>query len=211
MKNLLLVLLMVAAGITLNAQVEYVTFGQVKQIADQNAQSMWGEIYPSGHLAIYSNKDELIGYRFTYSINQPFPEKTALFQTCREAHELGDSRLQWGIDNYGTIFVSARKDIGVIRDFTKALPPHLANGFLLEDIARENLGENISMKKAYYIDFQNQWFCYTNGNEDIYINIFPKVMAVNKTEFLKLVGELPFFSSPGSFDAEWDQFLNQVL
>ncbi|HPE33333.1 MAG TPA: BACON domain-containing carbohydrate-binding protein [Bacteroidales bacterium] len=211
MKNLLLVLLMVAAGITLNAQVEYVTFGQVKQIADQNAQSMWGEIYPSGHLAIYSNKDELIGYRFTYSINQPFPEKTALFQTCREAHELGDSRLQWGIDNYGTIFVSARKDIGVIRDFTKALPPHLANGFLLEDIARENLGENISMKKAYYIDFQNQWFCYTNGNEDIYINIFPKVMAVNKTEFLKLVGELPFFSSPGSFDAEWDQFLNQGL
>jgi hypothetical protein len=210
MKRLLHIIAILAA-LNISAQVDYVPFDQVKQIADQNAQSMWGDVFEAEPMAYYSENDELLGYRFTYSFNVHFPDKATLDQRCREAYNQDDRKSQWGIEEYGTIFVSARKDMGVIQNFTKALPPHHAFGFMLQDIALEKIGGNISLHKAYYIDFQNQWFCYTNGSKEIYIKLFPKVTAVEKSEFQEIIKPLYFFNGVGNFDEEWDSFLNQGI
>ena len=52
------------------AQTEYVPLTQVKSVADQKAQVLWGSVYSSEPLAYYSQNDELVGYRFTYAINK---------------------------------------------------------------------------------------------------------------------------------------------
>ncbi len=192
-------------------QTEFVPLTQVRMIADQKAMALWGKVSSSEPLAYYSKDDELIGYRFTYAINKPFPEKEWLKQQCDEAFSIGDHKLQWGIGEYGTIFVGARKDLAVIQDHSKALSPEYAVGLMMEAKAKEKLGETISMKKAYYIDFQNQWFCYTNGTDDIYVKAFPKLQAAGKDEFQQIIKPLGFFCIKGDFSSEWNKYLNREM
>ncbi len=206
-KSLLSLMFIVFLALATIGQTEYVPLTQVRNVADQKAQSLWGSVYSSEPLAYYSKNDELIGYRFTYSVNNPFPEKALLLQKCKEGFTQGNHKAQWGIDEYGTIFVSARKDIAVIQDYSKALSPEYAVGLMMEEKAKEKIGGTIAIKKAYYIDFQNQWFCYTNGTEDIYVVAFPAIKAVSKDEFHQIVDSKSFFCARGDYSAEWAQYL----
>ena len=190
------------------AQTEYVPLTQVKGVADQKAQVLWGNVYSSEPLAYYSKDDELIGYRFTYAINKPFPEKKLLMEQCREAYAQGDKKAQWGQNDYGTIFVSGRTDMAVIQEHSQVLSPEYAVGSIMAEKAKEQIGGDVYLKRAYYIDFQNQWFCYTNGSEDSYVKAFPKLTAVNRTEFHRIVDPLEFFTATGDFTDEWNKYLS---
>ncbi|MCX6305619.1 MAG: T9SS type A sorting domain-containing protein [Bacteroidetes bacterium] len=209
MKNVLRFFLfgLVLTGQMAFTQTEFVSFTQVKQVADQRAATLWGNVNSSEPLAYYTQNDELIGYRFTYAINKQFPDRKLLMQQCREAYTQGDKKAQWGNDDYGTIFVGARKDIAVIQQHSKVLSPEYAVGSVMAEKAKEQIEGEVYLKRAYYVDFQNQWFCYTNGSEDIYVKAFPKLTAVNKTEFHLIVDQLGFFTAKGDFTEEWNKYL----
>jgi hypothetical protein len=188
------------------AQTEYVSLDQVRKVADQKALTLWGNVSSSEPLAYYSKDDELIGYRFTYAINQQFPGKELLLKQCREAFKQSDHKAQWGLEEYGNIFVSARKDIAVIQDYSKALAPEYVFGSLMREKAREQLGGAVTLKRAYYINFPNQWFCYSNGKDEVYVKVFPETRVVNREEFHRIVDGKSFFCAQGDFSGEWAQY-----
>ncbi len=190
------------------ALTQNVSLDKIRSIADQKARNLWGDVQGSQPLAYYSSNDEVIGYRFTYAFSQPFPGRQSLLQQCDGYRLAGDSKLQWGIDRFGTLFISARTDMAVIQDYSKALSPEYAVGGMMEEKAREILGGSVTLKKAYYINFQNQWFCYTDGIADVYIKPFPKLVSATEAEFHQKVDALPFFCAREDFSAEWDRYLS---
>ncbi|MBC8485604.1 MAG: hypothetical protein H8D45_06145 [Bacteroidetes bacterium] len=189
------------------AQTSYPSISEIKKIADRSANDLWGKVFSDDPIPYYSKDDELSGYRINYSINKPFPIKEGLIKSCKEAFESGDHKTQWGIEKFGNIFISARKDLPVINDYSKALSPEYAMGFKLEEIAKSNIGPDAILQKVYYINFENQWFCYGNGMEEVYICVFPKILIVNKIQFDIIIEPLGFFCSKGDFTEEWDQYL----
>lgn len=191
----------------LQAQDLSVPYDQIRQIAERNAQSRWGTVSPGEPLACYSKDDQLIGYRFTWALNNQFPDKESLYGICYDFYTQGDKRAQWGIDQYATMFVSARKDAAVIQDHSKSLSPEYAFGRLMEQKAQAAIGGAVILKRAYYIDFQNQWFCYTNGTDEIYVKVFPKIIIAGRVEFHRIVDKLPGFPVTGDFTSEWGQYL----
>jgi uncharacterized protein (TIGR02145 family) len=192
------------------SQSRYVSLDEVRKIADQNAAALWGNVYSAQPIAYYSANDELIGYRFNYAIGKPFPDDALLKQQCEDAAANGDKKGRWGMDEYGTMFVSARKDIGVIQDYSQSLSPEYAYGFKMETLAGQALGVNVWLKKVYYVNFVNQWFCYTNGSKDVYINVFPKTQVVEREKFLELTQSMPFFCAKGDYSGEWNAYQTGV-
>ncbi|NQV02511.1 MAG: hypothetical protein HQ542_07685 [Bacteroidia bacterium] len=208
MKKLVLSIIAFAIAVAMYAQADPVPFNDVNQVADQRAQSLWGDVQSGDPITYYSKSDELIGYRFTYSIGEPFPEENALLQQCNNARLADDKKSQWGIDEYGTMFVSCRKDMAVFQDHSMSLPPYYTMGRLMEEKATEAIGGPVVLKRAYYINFPNQWFCYTNGSEDIYIKVFPDLKVVDHAGFHQIVDPLDDICITGDFSAEWEQYLN---
>ncbi|MCD4745337.1 MAG: PKD domain-containing protein, partial [Bacteroidales bacterium] len=207
MKKLITVLLaLFCLSAVLVAQTSNPTILEIEKIADRTANELWGNVFSDDPIPYYFKNDELIGYRFNYSINKPFPVKESLIKSCKEAFEIGDFKTQWGIEKFGNIFISARKDLPVINDYSQALSPKYSMGFKLEEIAQSNIGTDAILQKVYYINFENQWFCYGNGLEEVYICLFPKIQFVNKIQFDEIVEPLGFFCSKGDFTEEWDQY-----
>ena len=204
----LLLLCAMFSGQALFAGTESIPLNQVKQVADQRAASLWGSVNAAEPLAIYTQQDELIGYRFTYAVNAPFPDRQTLIRQCSEAAARGDKRAQWGNDRYGTIFLSARTDLAVYLQRSAVLSPEYAVGAAMEELAAKRTGGTVTLKRAYYVDFQNQWFCYTNGSTDIYVKAFPKLITATHDEFHALVDNLKFFTARGDFSAEWNKCLS---
>lgn len=188
------------------SQSRYVPLDEVCKIADQNASALWGNVSSAEPIAYYAANDELIGYRFNFAIGKSFPDGALLKQQCEESSVNGDKKSRWGIDDYGTMFVSARKDIGVIQEYSKALSPEYSMGFKMEELARQSLGNAVSLKKVYYVNFVNQWFCYTNGSMDVYINVFPKTQVVGREKFLEITQTKLFFCTKGDFSEEWNAY-----
>jgi len=207
MKTLALLLMTnIILYLSLFSQTAIVPLHEVRKIADQNAAALWGYVSPADPIAYYAANDELIGYRFNYAIGKHFPEKEMLQEQCRKASINRDEKSQWGFDSYGTMFVSARKDIGVIQDYSKSLSPEYAYGFKMETLARQDLGGNVWLKKVYYVNFENQWFCYTNGSKEVYINVFPNTQVVDREKFFEITQPMPFFCAKGDYSAEWQAF-----
>ncbi len=193
------------------SQTRIIPVKDVQTIADRNAASLWGDVSPAEVIPYYNAQDEIIGYRFNYAIGKGFPSKQSIVESSKQAFESGDKIAQWGIDEYGNMLVSARTDMAVIQDYSKALSPEYSMGYKMEEMAKEKLGSSIELKKVYYINFQNQWFCYTNGIDDIYINVFPRFQAVNYQKFHEIVDPQDVFCATGDFSEEWDQYLNKGL
>ncbi len=95
----------------------------------------------------------------------------------------------------------------VIQSYSDVLSPEYAEGFKMRELAKENLGGNIFLKKTYYINFENQWFCFTNGSQDIYIKVFPKPEAVSEQEFHKIAGNKEDIKT-GDFSSKWDKYIS---
>jgi len=208
MRRIVLLLIAVACSAVIQAQRSNVPLEDVKQVADQQAQALWGDVQRDEPIAYYSKQDELIGYRFTYSFGNAFPDENALLQQCDQFRLADDEKAQWGIDTYGTMFVSCRSDMAVFQDYSKFLSPHYAFGQLMQEKAAAAIGGPVTLTRAYYINFQNQWFCYTNGSEEIYIKVFPEVKVVNQAEFHQIVDPLDDICHKGDFTAEWQSYLN---
>jgi len=208
MKNLVVSLIAcLSFSILVDAQTNYPTFTEISKVADGIASELWGTVYPDKPVPYYSKNEELIGYRINYSINKPFPSKADLIKKCKEAIDKDDHQAQWGVGEFGNIFISARTDLPVINDYSNTLSPEYAMGFKLEKIAKSNIGYDAVLQKVYYIDFANQWFCFSNDSDEVYICIFPKTQIVHRTEFDKIVEPLGFFCSKGDFTDEWNQYL----
>lgn len=209
--SLIIILVIHFHGILLHAQTGNLNLTEINRIAERIAQELWGNVIPSNAIPYYSKNNELIGYRFNYSINKPFPVKDELIKSCKEAFESGDHKTQWGIGEFGNIFISARTDLPVINDYAGALSPEYAMGAKLQEIAQKAIGQNVKLEKVYYINFENQWFCYSNGIKEIYICVFPRTQIANKMEFDKIVEPFGFFCSKGDFKQEWDQYLKGTI
>jgi hypothetical protein len=208
MKKFTLIFAVIIASMFTFGQSNEVEFSTVKKIADHTAQSVWGDVSNGGVFPLYSKDDEIIAYRFNFSFDKPFPDEETLIKKCEAYYEKGDKDSQWGVGEYGYIMVSARTDMDVIQSYSDVLSPEYAEGFKMRNLAMEKLGSNVSLKKVYYINFENQWFCFTNGTDDVYVKVFPRSQAVNEMEFHGIVDDMAFFCETGNFSSIWDQYIS---
>ncbi len=122
MKKFLLTLVSLCVYSTLlYSQNNQVPFYEIKGIAINTAQSLWGNVSSDTAIPYYSKNDEIGGYRFNFSFNKSFPDKEALMESCKTNYEKGDKDSQWGIGEYGYTMVSARKDLDVTQSYSGGL------------------------------------------------------------------------------------------
>ncbi len=182
----------------------------VGQIAFQNAQSLYGEVFGTEPLPLYDAADELIGYRFDFAIGRPFdPEQISMMAGAQEND--GQQQPYWGYGTYANLFVSARSDLDVIQNHSNCLSPYWANKLLLEELAATELKGSPELKRAYYINFQNQWFCYTNGSREVFVKVFPQKKVVSESEFREIIANRGYFCAQGDFSGVWEQYLSGWL
>ncbi len=207
MKKFTLVFIIIITSLFSFGQTNEVKFSTIKKVADRTAQSLWGNVSDGEIFPLYSKDDKIIAYRFNFAFDKPFPDKETLIENCKTFYENGDKDSHWGIGKYGYIMVSARKDMDVIQSYSDVLSPEYAEGFKMRELAKEKLGSNASLKKVYYINFENQWFCFTNGADDIYVKVFPKPEAVSKKEFYQIVDNKEGVKT-GDFSSKWDKYIS---
>ena len=67
MRQVVLIIVFVITGsFILKAQNQDIPLEDIKEIADRNAKSLWGNVYPDEPIPYYSAQDRIIAYRFNY-------------------------------------------------------------------------------------------------------------------------------------------------
>jgi len=100
---------------------QQVPFGEIQNIANRNAQALWGDAYPAEPIPYYGFDDEIVAWQFNYSIGKEFPETKNLKEQCIAAKLSGDAYNQWGNGQFGRILMSARTDMPVIIEHANML------------------------------------------------------------------------------------------
>ena len=77
-KAVLFLLIMVMGLFVLKAQNQNIPLSEITEIANRNANALWGNVYPDEPIPYYSAQDEIIAYMFNYSIEKPFPGETGI-------------------------------------------------------------------------------------------------------------------------------------
>jgi hypothetical protein len=196
-------LLLVLASLLLKSQHIQIPFEEIKEIADRNAKALWGQAFPAEPIPYYSAQDEIIAYMFNYSIGKPFPNNQSVIHDCKIHKENNKRNLQWGGENYGRILMGAKNSLPPIIEYSQSLSAMYAEGFQLKELAVKELGSNYSLKKVYYINGANQWFCYTNGLKDIYIKLFPPIEILDQQSFQQAISDKKVFIEPNDYSSEW--------
>jgi len=204
----LLVSFLIVVGICQEIIGQYnpVSPDQVKLIAIRNAQALWGEVYPADPLTYYGLDEQPMAYMFNFSIGKPFPSKETLIAESKQFSLSGDEYEQWGGDEYGRIMIAARDNMPVILEYSQCLSQEYALGSKLMDKASESLGQNLTLTKTYYINHAEHWQCYSNGKEEVYVNLFPPVKIVGKQDFLTLTANKSGSAYQDNYSAEWDSY-----
>jgi hypothetical protein len=120
MKNLYLlcVLSFVAATELPANDNDAIPLNVIREIADRNAQSLWGEVHPAIPIPYYGTDNEIIAWRFNYAIGKSFPDTEFLYKTCRQFEESSNTYEQWGGDDFGQLLLAARSKLPVIIEYS---------------------------------------------------------------------------------------------
>jgi len=205
-KVLLLSILLISITFQLKAQNQNIPLEEIKEIADRNAKALWETAYPAEAIPYYSAQDEIIAYMFNYSLENPFAEIQSVINECKSHKENNNRNLQWGGNSYGRILMGANSSLPPIIEYSKSLSQNFAEGYLLNELAVKELGNNYSLNKIYYINGANQWFCYTNGSKVIYIKLFPPLEIKDEQGFRSAIADKEVFIEAGDYSAEWASY-----
>ena len=100
--------------------VEIIRPEDVTAIANRNASSFWGDVYPDEPVPYYDRNGQIVVWQFNYSIGKPFPNKEELKQQCRQsASKLWNEN--WNSENFANIIMGARTDKPVIIGLSRGL------------------------------------------------------------------------------------------
>ena len=207
MKKIMLLLLLISIS-ALSAEFEIVELHQLQQIADQNAEHMWGIVSASEPIPYYANDDQIVAYRFNYAIGKSFPAAQNLIDDCYQNKIEQNRDAQWGVGKYGEIMLSARTNMPVILEHSKSLSSEYALGYELELLAQENLGNNYNLDKIYLFARKEQWFKLSNNNKEIYVRLYPFSQVIMRTEFEGMMLDRDFFCETGDFEQQWTDQLS---
>lgn len=205
-KKLLLALLAFFAINGTFCQIDTVAIDLLKSVANKNAQSLWGDVYPSQLIPYYSSNDKIIAYRINYSIGKPFALNEDYFSFSRNFAQQGIKAKQWGKGEFGQMLIGATFDLPPFITFSNCLSFEYVNGYKVEEFAHSELGSDYYLARIYYFNQEDQWFCYTNGNQNKFINFWPVIKVLNEGDFNKLKNEKVFFCSKGYFKNIWDEY-----
>ncbi|MBS3768254.1 MAG: C39 family peptidase, partial [Candidatus Cloacimonetes bacterium] len=205
----LVFILMLTFTSKLLAETEFVSLNQLQQIANRNAESMWGNVNPGEPIPYYSLDDKIVAYRFNFSIDKKFPDKQSLINECNQGKLSNEREIQWGGGNYGSILMSARTDMPVNLEHGVGVSVEYAYGAFLQEKAEQELGFNYNLERIYYVNGVNIWYHYTNGAEDVYIKPHAPAKIANEQEFLTESNKFDFFCETGDYSKQWDDYLNK--
>jgi len=202
--TLLLMLLFTAA---LGQTTPLVPFDEIRQIADRNAQALWGDVYSAEPIAYYGFDDEIVAWQFNFSIGKEFPEKKILKELCISAKTNGDAYNQWGNGQYGRILMSTRTDMPVIIEHANMLSFEFAEAGRIKQLMQKiNLNTDIQPTRGYYFGLFNIWYEYQVNGEKQYICPAPGKGVISEADFLarKTKTENTFKSS--DYTNEWEKY-----
>jgi hypothetical protein len=205
--NLLFAILLSVA--VLGQDYRIVPFEMIKGIADRNAASLWGDVYPADPIPYYGIDDEIVAWRFNYSIGKPFPERESLILECKNLKETGKAYGQWGGDNFGQLLIGARDNMPVLLEYSQSLSSEFATGFELKEMATNKAsGKPVKKLKTYYLNHFNTWHKYEIGEEVFFICNSPTGGTLTASEFTgqKTVDE-DFFWEAGDYSAQWEEYI----
>lgn len=189
--------------------IETVPFNIIKKIADRNAQADWGDVYPSEPIPYYGLDEEIIAWRFNYSIGVPFPTNEQLLIDRKEFKEIGDKRAQWGAGKFGRLLIAARPDLPVMIESSACLSPEYAEAAKMERMLHKAFnGQAAEFIKVYYFDHFNTWYKYRSGEIVKYINLSPTGGIIDHTKFEIKRQEAGYFIQPDDFSKDWQKYMD---
>ncbi|NCC72690.1 MAG: T9SS type A sorting domain-containing protein [Sphingobacteriia bacterium] len=181
----------------------------VKAIADRNAQALWGEVYPAEPIPYYGFDDEIIAWRFNYSIGKPFPSKVELQNQIKGFENEKDSYNQWGGDDFGRILIGARDNLPVLLEYSRCLSAEYALGNKLARLTSEAFGgKDATAGKIFYLNHFNTWHQVISKNESKYVCTSPTGGIINDEAFAVKKTDAELFIKPGDFKELWNTYQN---
>lgn len=208
--KLLSLIIMIAMPLWIAAQTyEQIPFKTIKEIADRNAQALWGDVYVAEPIPYYGFDNEIVAWRFNYSIGKPFPDAELLKNTCRELYEEGNVYQQWGGDDFGQLLIGARDDVPVLIEYSQCLSAEYALGFKIEKlVARKTTGKSAIAMKTHYLNHFNTWYEYEMRGERFYINISPTGGIISQKEFAEMKEKSELRNKGEDFKTQWEDYKN---
>lgn len=162
-----------------------------KKIAFYRATKEWGKI-AIGNPIIGCDKDgKVVVYIFPVKLNsQIFPSDDTIIQQIEEARSAyltyqktkmekrdieKEERLMkkiWGVNEFGTVAVAARKDLHPIFEVSNVLPRYYTTEYLAKRKVQEKWDVSFKLHRLFYISPLDQFYEFTNGERKILVNAF---------------------------------------
>ncbi|MDD3130415.1 MAG: carboxypeptidase regulatory-like domain-containing protein [Bacteroidales bacterium] len=191
---------------------EQIPFKKIREIADRNAQALWGDVYPAEPIPYYGFDDELIAWRFNYSIGKPFPEREVLAETIDTYASQGDKYRQWGQEAFGRILIGARSNMPVLLEYSRCLSAEYALAERLKKLSAEAFGnEEAGSGKIYYLNHFDTWHERFLGDKQMYVCTSPTGGILDKPAFADKKASAEYFCETGNYKHQWDKYLNGYL
>jgi hypothetical protein len=190
-----------------------VPFETLQEIADRNAEAMWGQVSSGDVFEYHSLQGGIVAYAFNYRLGDVFPSNETVVAESETARQARDRFAQWGADEYGYMVMSAHASGPPFICYGKRLTPEYACGALLEAEAKEALGtQNVEFTKAYYLTPIKLLYEFTDGKNRVYVQAFPPVQTFDETEFqtqfVARFDEIEEGKVAQSDPARWDFYLS---
>jgi hypothetical protein len=156
-------------------------------IAVKEATLEWPGARLATTIPYYDFDGTVSAYACVFSLHaEPFPDYGSLLDAVktgralsRRAAALGDTALghrgedlSFGVNRYGTVVIAARTDQTPILETANCLPRFFTTLDRAQSRTRELLGGGARFTKIYYQAPEDEWFGFTNGQKEIFINAY---------------------------------------
>jgi len=202
-------ILMLLGTMALGQKNQLIPFDEILAIANRNATALWGDVYPAEPIPYYGIDDEIVAWRFNYSIGKPFPAKEELLLQIQNFEIVKDSYKQWGGDKFGRILIGARANMPVLLEYSKCLSAEYALGNKLNQLINEAFqGKNASNGKIYYLNHFNTWHQVISENTTKYVCTSPTGGILDTIHFYEKKAQSEIFCETGDFSKLWNSYKN---
>ena len=205
MKHLLFFLLL--SFLCTNLFAAEISSSDIKKLAEINASHLWGDVSSYEPIPYYNLEDEIIAWRFNFSIGKEFYSKEDLSEICRNNYtQHNQKNIVDG--SYGRMLVSADTNYPTFLEYSKCLSQEFTMGWKAEEIAEEFLANPVQLEKIYYLNRPNLWYCFKAGSEKVYVKLYPPLRVCDENEFRKFAAEAEHFCRRSDNSDSWGKYLS---
>ncbi len=188
---------------------EQIPLKDLTEIAHRNAQALWGDVYQAEPIPYYGQDDQIVAWRFNYSINKAFPNTEKLKAECIKYEQDGNAYKQYGNGEFGRILISARSNMAVIMEYATMLSPEFSHAGKFQNLSQREFGKSaIQIQKTYYLSHFDIWHKVSDGIATKYICVSPTGGIKDEQEFHHLKENSKMFCETGDFKQEWEKYQN---